>query len=158
MLKDKVTYLIRNYNVTVRTYLRLLIGSHLTSGSHYVLTHTHTDKGNVYILAFLQNWSIYLNRAFVCIHAMMLITIGGLIAFQATVRDKQLLLVLYGFAALLILPAGLTYWQGDRYVLLAVPLWLVSHSALVGLFLDCLKSYSEAKLLARVHHKSPTQR
>ena len=44
--------------------------------------------------------------------------------------------VCYLFAAILILPAGLAYLQGDRYMLLAEPLWLIAHGAVLSRFLS----------------------
>jgi len=64
--------------------------------------------------------------------------IGFIVPVRKVYGDKAML-VCYLFAAFLILPAGLAYWQGDRYVLLAEPLWLVAYSVPVGVLIDRLK-------------------
>ena len=144
-LKEKVKYLVRNYRAAIKTYAYLLVGEHLTAGSNYVRTHTQTDESNKTARSVLHRWSIYLSRFFVCIHALMAVLMIGLLSFGLKLYEQKAMLICYVFAALLILPAGLTYWQGDRYVLIAAPLWLVAHSALMGQFLDFMKTYGETK-------------
>ena len=145
-LSDKVEYLIRNYRESIKSYVYILFGSHLTAGSHYVLTHTTTDEGNEAVLMFLQWCSVYLTRLFTYIHATMLILMLGLFLYGARMYEQPSMWIFYIFAALLILPAGLTYSQGDRYILLAEPLWLVGHSALIGLLLDVVANRIQAKM------------
>ena len=45
-------------------------------------------------------------------------------------------LTFYVFAILLVLPAGFVYWQGDRYVLLSAPLWLVAYGTLFSRLIE----------------------
>ena len=133
---DKVIYIVQNLRTTVVTYLSLLIGEHLTAGSNFVKTGVETDDGAGGVRAATLLWSVHLNQAFLCLHVTVLL---GLLILM--VSGKQLLvepisLLLYMFTAFLILPAGLAYMQGDRYIVLAEPLWLVAHGTLFAHFLD----------------------
>lgn len=141
-LKEKLAYIARNYREAIAVYSSILVRENLIAGSNFVRPPGKTeDRGHKY----LQKWSAYLNGLFAAMHAAVLPVMIGLIAYRRRMHGKEAMLVCYGFALSLILPAGLAYWQGDRYVVLAEPLWLVAYSAVVGFFLDCLTISNKAR-------------
>ena len=144
-LKDKAAYLIRNYGLSLKMYLYILISSNLTAGSHYLKQSAESDSENNTPLVYLQASSIYLNRFFVCIHILMAAVLVWLMASGRKIYEDKAVMMFYLFAAFLILPAGFVYDQGDRYILLASPLWLVAHSVLIVLLLDLLKTHNNAR-------------
>jgi len=135
-LRDKIAYVTKNYGTATKTYLKILIGEHLTAGSNFVRTGTQTDINNRIVLEHLCKWVIYLSRLFACIHAVMLVAMIALVLSGRNVLAEKAMCVCYIFAILLVLPAPLTYLQGDRLILLAAPLWLVAHARLVSLLVD----------------------
>ena len=145
-LKDKAVYLIKNYGLSLKMYLYILISSNLGAGSHYLKQSSESDSENNRPLVYLQAFSMYLNRFFVCIHVVIAALMVWLMASGRKIYEDMIVMMFYLFAAFLILPAGFVYDQGDRYILLASPLWLVAHSALAGLFLDLLKRHNEPRL------------
>ena len=145
-LKDKAVYLIKNYGLSLKMYLYILISSNLGAGSHYLKQSSKSDSENNRPLVYLQAFSMYLNRFFVCIHVVIAALMVWLMASGRKIYEDMIVMMFYLFAAFLILPAGFVYDQGDRYILLASPLWLVAHSALAGLLLDLLKRRNEPRL------------
>ena len=143
-LTDKVRYLASNYKEALYTYAQILIIANLMAGSSFATPTGRMDEDNRAVL-YLQKWSVYLNRAFLGLHAAMLGLLVSLIVWGKRIFGQKAMLVCYVFAVLLILPAGLTYLQGDRYIVVAEPLWLAAHAALVVLFMDFLNIRNEAK-------------
>ena len=133
---DKVIYIVQNLRTTVVTYLSLLIGEHLTAGSNFVKTGVETDDGAGGVRAATLLWSVHLNQAFLCLHVTVLLGVLILVVSGKQLLVEPISLLLYMFTAFLILPAGLAYMQGDRYIVLAEPLWLVAHGTLFAHFLD----------------------
>ncbi len=134
-LKDKVRYVTENYRTAIKTYLYILIREHLTAGSSFVRTGIPVDDKNRAVLLYLQHWSVLLNRVFACVHVVMLGMMTFLVASGRSLYAEKAMLVCYIFAVLLILPAGLAYWQGDRYIVLSEPLWLVAYGNLTSLLI-----------------------
>jgi hypothetical protein len=147
-LKDKVWYLLNNHREALYAYLRILVAENFTAGSNFARLPGQTDGRSKRILEGLEKWSIYLNRLLLCLHLTMLVLIGSLIAREKRICGQKAMWVSYLFAVLLILPAGFTYLQGDRYILVAAPLWLVAHAALFCLFIESLKRRNESKFQA----------
>jgi len=136
-LKDKIMYLWKNYRTAIKTYVYLLVVDNLTAKSIFVQHAGQTEDGRKIVLVDLMKWSIFLNRLFACVHAIMLALMIWLIASWRRVYREKAMLVCYLFAVSLILPTGFASpWQGDRYILLAEPLWLVAYGTLVSLFID----------------------
>jgi hypothetical protein len=133
--KDKVLYLVKHYPTAIKTYLSLLVGQSFMAGSNFVAAGIpdHTERPMV---RFLQWWSAKLNRFFFCVHILML----GLMAFWIMSRrplfSEKASLTCYAFAILLIIPAGLVYFQGDRYIVLSEPLWLLAYGTLAARLVD----------------------
>jgi hypothetical protein len=143
-LKDKASYMSKNYGVTIKMYLYLLKET-LTQGSNYIKHSAESGNANKGVQAYIQLFSIYLNRAFAGAHVIMLALMVWLVASGNKLYEEKTVVLCYLFAALLILPAGLTYNQGDRYILLAQPLWLIGHAGLIALYLDLIGKRIPAK-------------
>ena len=143
-LVDKSAYMLKNYDVTLRIYL-FLLKENLTQGSNYVQHSEQSENLTKGVQVFLQLFSKYLNRAFTTTHAIILVLMVWLTASGKKLYEEKPVMVCYVFAALVVLPAGLNYNQGDRYVLLAQPLWLIAHSAIIGLCLDLVGKHLQAK-------------
>ncbi len=133
---DKVIYIVQNLRTTAMTYLSLLIGEHLTAGSNFVKTGAETDDERGVVRAATLMWSVRLNQAFLCLHVTVLLGVLVLMVTGKQLPVEPISLLLYMFTLFLILPAGLAYMQGDRYIVLAEPLWLVAHGTLLARFLD----------------------
>jgi hypothetical protein len=71
-------------------------------------------------------WSLvrYTNRAFLYLHVVMV----PVVLFALWRRRDARLLLLYAFAAILVLLPSLIYDQGDRYIQMAVPFWAVAYA------------------------------
>lgn len=145
-LRDKAIYLIMNPKEAIKAYFYILVVHNLVAASNFIRPAGQPYEMNKRAVAYLQYWSIYLNRSFACIHAIMLTLMVWLIASGSRWYEQKAMLLCYLFAILLILPAGLAYHQGDRYMLVAEPLWLVAHSVLVGLFVDLVKTMTKLPL------------
>ena len=90
-VSDKIRYLASNYKEALYTYARLLIGSNLMTGSNFINPDGGMNGSNRAVL-YLQKWAIYLNRAFVGLHAAMFALLLGMIVFgTAVVRHKPML-------------------------------------------------------------------
>jgi len=133
---DKVIYMMQNLRATAKTYLSLLFGEHLTAGSNFVKTGTGTDNERGTLLSATLRWSVRLNQTFLCLHVIALVGVLVLMVSGNSLLIGPISLLLYLFTLFLILPAGLAYMQGDRYILLAEPLWLIAHGALLARLLD----------------------
>jgi hypothetical protein len=133
--KDKLLYVAKHYPTAIKSYLSLLIGEHLLAGSNFVVAGISEHAGRP-IMRFLEWWSAKLSRVFACIHVFMLGVMTFWIISGRPLFAEKAALACYVFAILLILPAALAYWQGDRYIVLAEPLWLVTYGALSSRMAD----------------------
>jgi hypothetical protein len=64
----------------------------------------------------------------------------GVMAFwivsgRSLVSEKASL-TCYVFAILLLLPMGLVYFQGDKYIILSEPLWLLTYGTFAARLVD----------------------
>jgi len=134
-LKDKLAYLASNYDVAIKTYVSLLIGQHMLAGSNFVRDGIPITEQNEQVLLSLQKYSRRLGRLFTFLHAIMFALIALTVVSGTSMNVKRTMLVCYLFAVLLILPLPLAYWQGDRYIFLLEPLWLVAYGSLVSLLI-----------------------
>lgn len=135
-MKEQSRYVIENYPVSIKTYLSLLLGENLMAGSNFVGFGVSGDTGNQQAVLYLRKWSAKLNRLFAVGHALMLVVITfGVITGSRIIGDRAVL-TFYVFALLLVLPAGFVYWQGDRYVFLSAPLWLVAYGTLFSRLIE----------------------
>lgn len=130
---DKLSYVFRNYDTSLLSYVKLLLGEHLLAGSNFV--HTHLEGENAGIVPVVEGWSVLLSRVFVLGHLFMLWVAFRLWRQEPGWRPDASIIICYLFAVMVILPAGLAYLQGDRYMLLAEPLWLIAHGTVLSRFL-----------------------
>jgi hypothetical protein len=136
LLKDKLLYVTENYRAGIKVYLSILIGEHLLAGSNFVRVAGQADDVNRRVGVYLEKWSYQLSQVFACVHAIMFGVMVWLMVSMRKVPAEKAILVCYIFAILLIVPAAIVYMQGDRYVLLAEPLWLVAYGTLVALLIN----------------------
>jgi hypothetical protein len=131
-----LTYLIDHKQAAVRTLFDNFHGN-LTSPSAFI------DPGNNPTLYSVVR---YMNRGYERLHVIFL-PIVGLATWRR--RDMRLLL-LYSFAAVLILVPSLIYDQGDRYIDMAMPFWVVAYVvAIVNL------APFAARVVARFSQRAP---
>ena len=135
-MTDKVRYVVENYRVSIRTYLIVLLGDSLMAGSNYVSLGIPVTDQIASLHRYLKAWSVSLNRFVTVGHVAMFVTMILWIALSKRVPHGPAGITFYLFAMLLIAPAGLTYWQGDRHVLIAAPLWLAAYAGLASFFID----------------------
>jgi hypothetical protein len=129
-MKEQFRYVIENYPTAINTYVSLLLGENLMAGSNFVGFGVSGQTGNQQAVLYLRKWSAKLNRLFALGHAFMLVVMMfGVITGSRIIGDRAIL-AFYVFAILLLLPTGFVYWQGDRYVVLTAPLWLVAYGTL----------------------------
>lgn len=133
-LAGKLAYVLRHYDTSVVSYAKLLLGEHLLAGSNFA--HTRLPGANSGVVRMVEGWSILLSRLFLFGHCAMFLVVLSLRRRRPGWRPEFGVSVCYLFAAILILPAGLAYLQGDRYMLLAEPLWLIAHGAVLSRFLS----------------------
>jgi len=141
-LHDKVDYLGQHAGTAIKVYASSLFREHLTAGTNFLQRHGEVAPSEKRAMLGLQLWSGYLNRFFACLHSAMAILLVGCWVSGARISParQNAMWICYGFAAFLVLPAGLAYGQGDRYIVLAAPLWLLAHAAVLGVVLDQLVS------------------
>ncbi len=77
----------------------------------------------------LQVWSGWLNAAMAGVHALCLVVLIGA-QFLANRPVPGGLVFLAAMSFLVLLSSVLTYWQGDRLLLSAVPIWAVAYPAI----------------------------
>ncbi len=126
---DKLVYVAEHYPTAIKSYLSLLVGESLLAGSNFVSAgiSDHADRRAVHVLKW---WSTKLNRFFAGVHVVMFgVMVCWLISRRALFSEKAAL-ICYTFAVFLVLPSGLVYFQGDRYIVLAEALWLLAYGAL----------------------------
>ncbi len=70
-------------------------------------------------------WSAAVNQVLAAVHAVMLLPT----LWATWTRRDWLMGTCWLFAASLILSSGLSFWQGDRLVVIAVPWWLAAYTA-----------------------------
>jgi 4-amino-4-deoxy-L-arabinose transferase-like glycosyltransferase len=133
--EDKLMYVAKHCLTAIKTYLSLLIGQHLLAGSNFISAGIpdHAERG---IVRFLQWWSAKLNRFFFCVHIVMLGLMACWVMSGRRLFSEKASLVCYGFAILLLLPMGLVYFQGDKYIILSEPLWLLSYGTFASRRVD----------------------
>jgi hypothetical protein len=132
-LKDKLMYVAKNYDIAIKTYVDLLLRQHLIVQSNFVNAGLSADERNSRVLPKLQKLSARLNLLFACVHAVMLALMILVVVSGRPLYAEKAMLACYMFAVLLIVPSPLAYWQGDRYILLSEPLWLVAYGNLASL-------------------------
>lgn len=135
-MTEKLRYVLENYRVSIRTYLILLLGDSLMAGSNYVSIGIPEGDRNAPLLHYLRTWSVLLNRLVTVTHAAMLATMILWLFLVKRAPHSQAGITFYLFAVLLIAPAGLTYWQGDRHVLITAPLWLAAYGGLASRLIE----------------------
>jgi hypothetical protein len=133
--KDKLLYVAKHYPTAIKTYLSLLIKGSLLKGSNFVSAGI-PDYKDRQVVFFLQWWSGRLNQFFACVHVLMWGVMAFWIISGRSLFAEKAALTCYAFAILLILPAGLVYFQGDRYIVLAEPLWLLTYGSLTAPLID----------------------
>jgi hypothetical protein len=133
--QDKVLYVVKHYPTAIKTYLSLLIGEHLLAGSNFVSAgiSDHTERPFV---QFMQWWSAKLNRFFACVHLLLFGVITFWIICGRRLASEQANLVCYIIAILLLLPMSLVYFQGDKYIILSEPLWLLTYGTFAARLVD----------------------
>lgn len=134
-LKDKLVYVAQNYDIAIKTYVDLLLGQHLIAGSNFVSAGIPANESNSRVLLTLRKFSAKLNLLFACVHAVMLALMIVVVVSGRPLFAEKSMLVCYVFGVLLIVPSPLAYWQGDRYILLSEPLWLVTYGNLASLLI-----------------------
>ena len=135
-LGDKLAYMTHNYKTTIKTYLSLLVGEHLMAGSNYIRTVPPGDQRHTGARDLLVRWSFLLARVFTGMHVVMFIVVLFLAGSGKIGFGNEATVTCYVFTVFLILPAPLGYLQGDRYMVLTEPLWLVAYGSLASLFIE----------------------
>ena len=79
----------------------------------------------------LEGWSRILNAAMALVHAAVVVLLVGMLPFKAWRVLPGWTLFLAAMALGVLLSSVLTYWQGDRLLLAAVPIWAVAYPAMV---------------------------
>ncbi len=138
-LKDRVRYIATNREAAVKAYLYTFVFHNLIAGSNFVRPVGYGAEDKQRIFDGLLRWSAYLNRIMVCVHTGMAVLFIWLAVTGNKLYREAPQVASYVFALTLIIPLGLPYYQGDRYVVLAQPLWLVAHAGVVGLALDLFR-------------------
>jgi hypothetical protein len=133
--KDKVEYVAKHFPTAMKTYLSLLVGQHLLAGSNFVAAGI-PDHAERRIAPLLQWWSAMLNRFFFCVHLLMLGVMAFWIVSGRPLVSEKASLTCYVFAILLLLPMGLVYFQGDKYIILSEPLWLLTYGTFAARLVD----------------------
>ena len=133
--KDKVLYVAKHYPTAIKTYLSLLIGENLLAGSNFVSAGI-SDHKDRQVVQYLQWWSAKLNRFFACVHIFMLGVMTFWVISGRPLVSGKASLACYAVAILLTLPTGFVYFQGDRYIVLSEPLWLLTYGTFVSRLVD----------------------
>jgi hypothetical protein len=131
-----VTFLVDHRGSAVRTLVSNL-HSNLASGSNFI------DPGKTPWLATAVRDT---NRAFLRLHLIFL----PVVAFAIWRRRNVRLVLLYGFAVVLILVPSLIVDQGDRYIEMALPLWAAAYALAVSDLLPDL-----FRVVAQVRRNAP---
>lgn len=132
---EVVAFLFKHPGPAIGTLVANLHGN-LTSGSNFV------DPAKT---PFLADAVRDANRAYLKLHVVFLPLVAIAIWFRRDVR----LLLLYSFAVMVTLVPSLIVDQGDRYILMALPLWAAAYALTIS---DLLAAISET--LARRRAKS----
>ncbi len=139
---DKINYVVEHYRESLTVYFRTLLHRNLIDGTYFARPPVNAAGSQEPFINYVERWAKYLNRLFTCIHVVMLaLALTAVIMWRNLGRRHKLWTVYYVFATLLVLPAGLTYNAGDRYVTVADPVWLVAYAALFGLLIEVLLSW-----------------
>jgi hypothetical protein len=111
--------------------------SNLASGSNFI------DPGKTPLLAAAVRDT---NRAFLRVHLIFV----PIVAFAIWRRRDVSLVLLYGFALVVILVPSLIVDQGDRYIEMALPIWAAAYALAVSELLPLI-----SRAVARWRGKSP---
>lgn len=127
-ISAELGYLFTHPVASLTTFSKLLIRQNITAQSQFVLmtvkptAEVRRTQGHVF------NFALKLNVAFLCIHAIFCALTLATTAIYWKRKEGPRLLALYAFACSLILPSALVDNQGDRIVVAAEPVWLLTYS------------------------------
>ncbi len=130
-LSQQLGYLVSHLPTTIRVYGDLLLNDHLTANTSFTRTpRLEVMQGQRWWQWQIEYFSRWMNIAFAVTHVLIL----GALVFMLVRRrlPHWRVLALCGAAALLILPAPLTYWQGDRIIIAAMPFWIVAYAVMLA--------------------------
>lgn len=76
--------------------------------------------------------SQFINYLYFFIHLIMgLFSCIYLFTKKINLRDKAQYVILYIFFLTIVLSAGISFWQGDRLVVISLPIWIVAYSLIL---------------------------
>jgi hypothetical protein len=127
-LPDKLGYIAQHPVGTWKAFKRTFVDENLLGSSPFVKVETFESNAWHTALAKL---SKHLNLVFAYLHAIAL-PLVALFAFVAPPsREKWIAIAAYLGAASILLPTCLVYFQGDRAIIAAAPLWLVAYAIML---------------------------
>ena len=134
---SQLQYVVSQPAATLRTVGYLLVNKHILAASAYVSLPRGLQQSPEPTSNLTGRFSRGLNRLFLVFHILF----AALISYVYLFRRRRFghsgpVAVLYLFVLSLLVPSVLTYWQGDRLVLLAQPVWLLTYGCLVAGLLD----------------------
>lgn len=110
-------YMLSQLPMTIKTYVRSIIDWNL-------LERTNFSK-NPLVLDISQ----IENNLYMLLHVLFGIGIVFVMKSKSMKSCvKKNILVLYAFSSVIILTSGISFWQGDRLVVTALPLWLTAYA------------------------------
>jgi len=134
---SRLKYVICHPAATLRATGHLLVNEHILATSAYVSLPRDLQQSPEPASNLVGRFSKGLNRVFLAFHILFAVMLAYVYLFRRrSFEHSGPVAVLYLFALSLLLPSVLTYWQGDRLVLLAQPVWLLTYGCLVVGLLD----------------------
>ena len=129
--EEEIAYLLNNKKATFSVYFNNLVEEGLLADSYFIIN--DDNSMNIAIMT-LNKWHFYL-------HLFMLPLMGYFLLFNYKGKWEAVWMIYLTFA-IQILASGVSSDQGDRLIITAMPLWIVSYSFVFSKF----KSLGETTL------------
>jgi len=134
---SKLTYIIKNPGALIKTYHYLLVYENLLTDSNFVKLPGNLVYKNATIESDLKKFSRDLNKYFYNAHIIFIFVMFLFLLSKTTSWSlKSYLIILYLLMFSLLLASPLVYWQGDRIILIAEPVWLIIYSYLTSFLIN----------------------
>ncbi len=136
-VESKLWYSIRHPSTILRATSYLLVNEHILAGSNYVSLPRNLQQPPSPTSSLLGRFSKYLNMLFLAFHILFVVSLAYFTLFRwKRLAHASSIVWLYLLALSILLPSVLVYWQGDRLVLLAQPVWLLVYGWLLATLLN----------------------